>query len=276
MSRGRLDHAEQARQRRLQILQTLAEMLETPRGEKSPPPPWRPARLLRGRALPAFRQQSPDVRRPDQFIEQSLFGVINQITSEKARASNRSNSSSASPALRPEKPGHDQVLIGDAWSAKTERLRGASTPTRQDQAALKQALRIAATQENLRSPTPISRGLADLLRCYAVGRWEHYARSSFAGTPGPVAAAVADAVPPASPSQEHRAAPGTKGGPGVVSASAEFSAAARAKIGQGCGPGPLEGQPDFPGRGPLVEPTVLGRRLSWRIRRSPDRRRSLP
>ena len=50
------------------------------------------------------------------------------------------------------------------------------------EAALKQALRIAATQESLKADTDFSAS-ANLLRCYVVGRWEQYARSGFKREP---------------------------------------------------------------------------------------------
>ena len=50
------------------------------------------------------------------------------------------------------------------------------------EAALKQALRIAATQENLKPDADFT-ALANLLRCYVVGRWEQYARSGFIREP---------------------------------------------------------------------------------------------
>ena len=48
--------------------------------------------------------------------------------------------------------------------------------------AMKQALRIAATQENLKPDADFG-ALANLLRCYVVGRWEQYARSGFSREP---------------------------------------------------------------------------------------------
>ena len=50
------------------------------------------------------------------------------------------------------------------------------------EAAMKQALRIAATQGNLKTDADFG-ALANLLRCYAVGRWEQYARSGFSREP---------------------------------------------------------------------------------------------
>ena len=54
-------------ERRLQILQTLAEMLETPKGRKSPPLRWRPNWNAPKRRSTATSQQGPDVRRPDRI-----------------------------------------------------------------------------------------------------------------------------------------------------------------------------------------------------------------
>ena len=50
------------------------------------------------------------------------------------------------------------------------------------EAALKLALRVAATQEQLAADADFS-GLANLLLCYAIGRWQQYAKSGFAREP---------------------------------------------------------------------------------------------
>ena len=74
------------------------------------------------------------------------------------------------------------MLIGDALVNEHERLQTASTPCSTRSKPLKQALRIAATQENLKPDADFG-ALANLLRCYAVGRWEQYARSGFSREP---------------------------------------------------------------------------------------------
>jgi hypothetical protein len=76
-----------------------------------------------------------------------------------------------------------RVLIGDALVNENERLQfRINALLDKVEAAIKQALRIAATQENLKPDADFG-ALANLLRCYVVGRWEQYARSGFSREP---------------------------------------------------------------------------------------------
>jgi TetR/AcrR family transcriptional regulator len=79
--------------------------------------------------------------------------------------------------------GMTRVLIGDALVNENERLQTRINGLLDKlEAALKQSLRIAATQENLKPDADFG-ALANLLRCYVVGRWEQYARSGFTREP---------------------------------------------------------------------------------------------
>ena len=79
--------------------------------------------------------------------------------------------------------GMTRMLIGDALVNEHERLQTrVNALLDKIEAAMKQALRIAATQENLKPDADFG-ALANLLRCYAVGRWEQYARSGFSREP---------------------------------------------------------------------------------------------
>ena len=119
-----------------------------------------------------------------EFIEQSLFGVINQITSEEVQGLTQVESILGLLLRFAQKNrGMTRVLIGDALVNEDERLQGRiSALLDKVEAALKQALRIAATQESLKADTDFSAS-ANLLRCYVVGRWEQYARSGFKREP---------------------------------------------------------------------------------------------
>jgi TetR/AcrR family transcriptional regulator len=76
-----------------------------------------------------------------------------------------------------------RVLIGDALVNENERLQlRINAFLDKVEASLKQSLRIAATQDNLKSDADFG-ALANLLRCYVVGRWEQYARSGFSREP---------------------------------------------------------------------------------------------
>ena len=119
-----------------------------------------------------------------EFIEQSLFSVINQITSTESQGLRQVEAIIALLLRFAQKNrGMTRVLIGDALVNENERLQTRiNTLLDRIEAALKQALRIAATQENLKPDADFG-ALANLLRCYVVGRWEQYARSGFTREP---------------------------------------------------------------------------------------------
>ena len=66
-------------ERKTQILQTLAEMLEQPHASRITTGAGRAPVGIRGRAVPPLRQQGADVRGADRFIETSIFTLVNQI-----------------------------------------------------------------------------------------------------------------------------------------------------------------------------------------------------
>ena len=172
-------------ERRLQILQTLAEMLETPKGAKITTAALA-ARLECSEAAlyRHFASKAQMFEGLIEFIEQSLFGVINQITSEETRGFKQVEliiGLLLSFAQR--NRGMTRVLMGDALTNENERLQlRINALLDKVEAATKQALRIAATQEDLKPDADFG-ALANLLRCYVVGRWEQYARSGFSREP---------------------------------------------------------------------------------------------
>jgi len=79
--------------------------------------------------------------------------------------------------------GMTRVLIGDALVNENERLQARINLLHDKiEAAIKQALRVAATQEQLAADADFG-ALADALLCYVVGRWHQYAKSGFAREP---------------------------------------------------------------------------------------------
>ncbi len=172
-------------ERRLQILQTLAEMLETPKGEKITTAAL--AAKLDCSEAALYRHFASKAQMFEgliEFIEQSLFGVINQITSEETVGLKQIELVLALLLRFAQKNrGMTRVLIGDALVNENERLQSRINALLDKiEAALKQSLRIAATQENLKADADFG-ALANLLRCYVVGRWEQYARSGFTREP---------------------------------------------------------------------------------------------
>lgn len=172
-------------ERRLQILQTLAEMLETPKGEKITTAAL--AAKLQCSEAALYRHFASKAQMFEgliEFIEQSLFGVINQITSEEQNGLKQTELI-LSMLLRfaQKNRGMTRVLIGDALVNEHERLQvRINALLDKMEAALKQSLRVAATQATVESTADFS-ALANLLRCYVIGRWEQYARSGFSREP---------------------------------------------------------------------------------------------
>lgn len=172
-------------ERRLQILQTLAGMLEMPKGEKITTAALA-ARLDCSEAAlyRHFASKAQMFEGLIDFVEQSLFSVINQITSEESQGFQQVEMIIGLLLHFAQKNrGMTRVLIGDALVNEHERLQlRINNLLDKVEAALKQSLRVAATQDNLKPDTDFA-ALANLLRCYVVGRWEQYARSGFSREP---------------------------------------------------------------------------------------------
>jgi len=168
-------------ERRLQILQTLVGMLETPKGEKITTAAL--AAKLDCSEAALYRHFASKAQMFEgliEFVEQSLFSGINQISSEESQGFKQVEMI-ISLLLRfaQKNRGMTRVLIGDALVNEHERLQlRINALLDKVEASIKQSLRIAATQDNLKPDADFG-ALANLLRCYVVGRWEQYARSGF-------------------------------------------------------------------------------------------------
>jgi len=172
-------------ERRLQILQTLATMLEDPKAEKITTAALA-ARLDCSEAA-LYRHFASKAQMYEgliEFIETSLFGVINQISAEEAQGLQQVEHILALLLnFAQRNRGMTKVLIGDALVNENERLQVRINQLHDKiEAALKQALRVAATQEQI-SATADFGGLANILLCYVVGRWQQYAKSGFTREP---------------------------------------------------------------------------------------------
>ena len=172
-------------ERRLQILQTLAAMLENPKGEKITTAALA-ARLECSEAA-LYRHFASKAQMYEgliEFIESSLFGVINQISAEEAQGLQQVEHILALLLNFAERNrGMTKVLTGDALVNENERLQARINQLLDRiEAALKQALRVAATQEQISANADFG-GLANILLCYVIGRWQQYAKSGFTREP---------------------------------------------------------------------------------------------
>ena len=172
-------------ERRLQILQTLAEMLEHPKGEKITTAALA-ARLECSEAAlyRHFASKAQMFEGLIEFIETSLFGVINQISAEEGQGLQQVEHILALLLnFAQRNRGMTRVLTGDALINENERLQARiNLLLDKIEAALKQALRVAATQNQLSAEADFG-ALANILLCFVIGRWQQYAKSGFVREP---------------------------------------------------------------------------------------------
>jgi len=169
-------------ERRLQILQTLAAMLQEPQPEKITTAALA-ARLGVSEAA-LYRHFSSKAQMYEgliEFIEQSLFGLIARITAETPSPTAQVEAIiNMLLSFAAKNPGMTRVLIGDALVHENERLqRRINQLHDRIEAQLRQCLRLEGGQQS-----ELSAPLANLLQCVVVGRWHQYAKSGFTRAPG--------------------------------------------------------------------------------------------
>ena len=172
-------------ERKLQILQTLAAMLETP-AELKVTTAALAARLDCSEAAlyRHFASKAQMFEGLIEFIEGSLLGLINQVTGEETDGL-RQAELIVGLLLRfsGKNRGMTRVLLGDALVHEHERLQARiNLLTDKLEAALRQSLRIAQTQGSLPAAADVG-SAANLLLCHVLGRWHGYARSGFTRAP---------------------------------------------------------------------------------------------
>jgi TetR/AcrR family transcriptional regulator len=176
-------------ERRLQILQVLAQMLEDPKGERVTTAAL--AKKLDVSEAALYRHFASKAQMFEgliEFIEKTLFSLVNKITAEEEDGLKQIHAILASLLSFAEKnPGMTRVLIGDALVNEDERLQARINQLHDRlEATLKQCLRMADTQGRddpvhagaaQAAPDPGAR--ANLLLCYVIGRWQQFAKSGF-------------------------------------------------------------------------------------------------
>ena len=175
-------------ERRLQILQVLAEMLQHPKGERVTTAALAAKIQVSEAALYRhFASKAQMFEGLIGFIEQTVFGLINQITQkEESGLAQVRGILQMLLAFAEKNPGMTRVLLGDALLQEDERLQERiSQVLDRVEASLKQSLRIAQTQEGhiaKLGQEEISIRAA-ILMSYILGRWHRFARSGFKKLP---------------------------------------------------------------------------------------------
>ncbi|MEO5701238.1 MAG: nucleoid occlusion factor SlmA [Casimicrobiaceae bacterium] len=170
-------------ERRLQILQTLAEMLQEPRGERITTAAL--AQRLDVSEAALYRHFASKAQMFEgliEFIESTLFTLINKIGSETADGIAQAQQIVAVLLGFAEKnPGMTRVLIGDALVTEDGRLQARMNQFYDRiEAALRQALRIAEAGGQWRGDPSAE---ANVLTAFVIGRWVLFAKNGFKRSP---------------------------------------------------------------------------------------------
>jgi TetR/AcrR family transcriptional regulator len=177
--------AKQPGERRLQILHALAEMLEQPSAEKITTASLAARLQVSEAALYRhFASKAQMFEGLIEFIETSVFGVINKISAEQEQGMAQVESIMALLLGFAEKnPGMTRVLTGDALVNEDARLQSRINQLHDRlESSLKQSLRVAAAQGQIEGAVDTA-ATANLLLCFCVGRWQLFAKSGFKRRP---------------------------------------------------------------------------------------------
>ncbi|HEX9452587.1 MAG TPA: nucleoid occlusion factor SlmA, partial [Burkholderiales bacterium] len=119
-----------------------------------------------------------------EFIEQTLFGLINKITSEETNGLKQLEAILSSLlGFAKKNPGMTRVLIGDVLVNEDERLQARINQLHDRlEATLKQALRFAISEKQIAESTDAA-AQANLMIAFVIGRWHQFAKSGFRRDP---------------------------------------------------------------------------------------------
>jgi TetR/AcrR family transcriptional regulator len=172
-----------AGERKQQILQSLAKMLEAPKREKITTAALAAKLEVSEAALYRhFANKAQMFEGLISFIEETVFGLINKISSEETEGLRQVHRTITMLLLFAEKnPGMTRVLIGDALVNEDEKLQlRINQLYDRIEVTLKQSLRIAEAQTGKQGNADAQ---ANLIICYVIGRWQQYAKSGFKRKP---------------------------------------------------------------------------------------------
>ena len=173
-------------ERRIQILHTLAAMLEQPGAERITTAALAARLEVSEAALYRhFASKAQMFEGLIDFIENSVFTLANQIGEREGDARTRCRKLVAMLLQFGEKnPGMARVMVGDALVHENERLLARMNQFfDRVESQLRQCLRAAFDGAGSVTPTVEAQALASGLTALVVGRLQRYARSGFKRSP---------------------------------------------------------------------------------------------
>ena len=172
-------------EKKLLILQTIAEMLERPAVEKVTTALL--AKQLKVSEAALYRHFASKAQMYEgliEFIESGVFSVITQIEAAEESGLKQAEAIVASLLRFAQKNrGLTRVLVGDALVHENPRLQARINQLLDRiESTLKQCIKVASAQGALAAEHDFS-AHADLLVCYTVGRWQRVVKSGFKDDP---------------------------------------------------------------------------------------------
>ena len=173
-------------ERRIQILQALASMLEQPGAERVTTSALAARLDVSEAALYRhFASKAQMFEGLIEFIEQSVFTLVNQIIEREANHAVRLRKIVTLVLQFAEKnPGMTRVMAGDALVFENDRLQERMNQFFDKlEANLKQTLREASAATSTETPTLDAQVRASVITAFMLGRLQRFSRSGFKRAP---------------------------------------------------------------------------------------------
>jgi TetR/AcrR family transcriptional regulator len=174
-------------ERRAQILQALASMLEQPGAERITTAALAARLEVSEAALYRhFASKAQMFEGLMEFIEHSVFSLVNQIVVREEASGVRQAAKVVAMVMQfaEKNPGMTRVMVGDALVFENERLQQRMNQFFDKiEATLKQSLRSVADLSGSATPTVDTQVQAGVLTAFLVGRLQRFARTGFKRLP---------------------------------------------------------------------------------------------
>jgi len=173
-------------QRREQILQTLAGMLEQPGSERITTALLATRLEVSEAALYRhFASKAQMLEGLIDVIEHSVFGLVNQIAEREGEGAHKAaRMVTVLLQFGERNPGMARVMVGDALVFENERLHQRMNQLfERIESVLRQVLRAAAEAHQSATPTADAQVRAAVLMAFALGQLQRFTRSGFKRSP---------------------------------------------------------------------------------------------
>jgi TetR/AcrR family transcriptional regulator len=173
-------------ERRVQILEALATMLQQPGAERITTAALAARLGVSEAALYRhFASKAQMFEGLIEFIEQSVFSLVNQIVERESSGAGQASKIVGMLLQFAEKnPGMTRVMVGDALVFEDERLQQRMNQFFDKiESQLRQSLRASSDAAESATPTVDAQVRASILTAFVVGRLQRFARSGFRRPP---------------------------------------------------------------------------------------------